>query len=63
MVKHGWILDSYTLNVRDYLSECWDLIDNNKFFSCNENFKYLWLEFIKDNGKRTMDYILYFERV
>ena len=31
--------------MRDYLSECWDLFDNNKFFSCSENFKYLWLEF------------------
>ena len=54
-------LDSYTLNVRDYLSECWDLIDNNQFFSCNENFKYLWLDFkcfvrnnIPRNEKATM---------
>ena len=38
-------LDSYAFNVRAYLSECRDLFDNNKFFSCNENFKYLWIGF------------------
>jgi hypothetical protein len=37
-------LDSYAFNVRAYLSECLELFDNNKFFSCDENFKYLWLE-------------------
>jgi hypothetical protein len=31
--------------VRAYLSECLELFDNNKFFSCDENFKYLWLAF------------------
>lgn len=41
----GKSLDSYSLNVRDYLSEYWDLFDNSNIFSHNENFKYLWLGF------------------
>jgi hypothetical protein len=45
LITHELSLDSYAFHVREYLSECWELLDNNNGFRHNENFKYLWLEF------------------